>query len=147
MEPATVALQYSYTGTATDLPLMQWLDHYTFPREAALQDLALAKREYSQLIARLLAHGTTTVLYFATLHLAPTLLFADLLKAAGQRAYVGKARHPGLCFLNLNIYILISSLVKTGCLHVLLLKLGLQDCGAWATMYLEGRLCIKRLIP
>ena len=29
--------QYSYTGTATDRPLMDWLDHYTFPREAQMQ--------------------------------------------------------------------------------------------------------------
>lgn len=25
-------IQYSYMGTATDRPLMEWLDHYTFPR-------------------------------------------------------------------------------------------------------------------
>lgn len=30
-------VQYSYTGTATDRPLMDWLDHYTFPREAQMQ--------------------------------------------------------------------------------------------------------------
>ena len=32
-------MQYSYAGTATDRPLMQWLDHYTFPREAQMQVL------------------------------------------------------------------------------------------------------------
>ena len=32
-------MQYSYAGTATDRSLMQWLDHYTFPREAQMQVL------------------------------------------------------------------------------------------------------------
>lgn len=27
-----IFFQYSYMGTATDRPLMEWLDHYTFPR-------------------------------------------------------------------------------------------------------------------
>ena len=60
---------------------MAWLDEYTYPREARHADLALAKAEYQRLIGRLLASGTTTALYFATLHLAPTQLFADLLHA------------------------------------------------------------------
>ena len=32
------APQYSYTGTATDKPLMEWLKHYTFPSERNLAD-------------------------------------------------------------------------------------------------------------
>lgn len=31
------ALQYPFSGTATDEPLMQWLDKYTFPTEARFQ--------------------------------------------------------------------------------------------------------------
>jgi Amidohydrolase family len=53
------APQYSYTGTATDKPLMQWLEHYTFPREAAMQDLAVAESVYGMMIRRLLANGTS----------------------------------------------------------------------------------------
>ena len=57
-----VLLQYSYAGTATDLPLMEWLDHYTFPREAAHSHLEVAEAEYRQLVRRTLANGTTTAL-------------------------------------------------------------------------------------
>ena len=57
-----VLVQYSYTGTATDLPLMDWLDHYTFPREAAHSHLEVAEAEYRQLVRRTLANGTTTAL-------------------------------------------------------------------------------------
>lgn len=74
-----LALQYSYTGTATDKPLMSWLDDYTFPAEARHAQLALARSEYLKLIDRLLANGTTTAMFFATLSLAATQLFAELL--------------------------------------------------------------------
>ena len=73
------APQTSYAGTATDKPLMAWLDEYTFPREARHANLALAKAEYQKLIRRLIDNGTTTALYFASLWLEPTKLFADLL--------------------------------------------------------------------
>ena len=57
-----VLLQYSYAGTATDLPLMEWLDHYTFPREAAHSHREVAEAEYRPLVQRTLGHGTTTAL-------------------------------------------------------------------------------------
>lgn len=81
--------QYSYSGTATDKPLMSWLDEYTYPREHRHADLAIAKAEYQRLIVRLLSNGTTTALYFATLHLAPTRLLADLLHAASAQSSCG----------------------------------------------------------
>ncbi len=71
--------KYSYSGTATNKPLMAWLDEYTFPRESRHQDLALARTEYSKLVQRLLSNGTTTSLYFASLHLEPAQLLAELL--------------------------------------------------------------------
>ncbi|KAK9901242.1 hypothetical protein WJX75_002216 [Coccomyxa subellipsoidea] len=83
------APQYSFSGTATDKPLMSWLDEYTFPRESRHQDLTLARTEYIKLVQRLLSNGTTTALYFASLHLEPTQLLAQLLHQMGQRAYVG----------------------------------------------------------
>lgn len=84
------AHQYSYTGTATDTPLMRWLSDYTFPRESKMQDLEVAEKLYSQLVQRLLLNGTTTALYFASLHLAPSLLLARICEEAGQRAFIGK---------------------------------------------------------
>jgi cytosine/adenosine deaminase-related metal-dependent hydrolase len=58
---------------------MSWLDEYTFPRESRHQDLTLARTEYIKLVQRLLSNGTTTALYFASLHLEPTQLLAQLL--------------------------------------------------------------------
>jgi hypothetical protein len=37
------APQYSFTGTATDKPLMEWLQEYTFPAERRLKDLSQAR--------------------------------------------------------------------------------------------------------
>jgi guanine deaminase len=85
------APQYSYTGTATDRPLMEWLTHYTFPAESShADDLAWAEEVYSKLVKRLLANGTTTAVYFATLHAQPTMLLADICFNLGQRAFIGK---------------------------------------------------------
>jgi guanine deaminase len=38
------APQYQFTGTATDLPLMEWLQTYTFPAERRCADVELATR-------------------------------------------------------------------------------------------------------
>ena len=85
------APQFSYTGTATHLPLMSWLSRYTFPAEERLKnDLPYAKTLYSSLLSTVVAHGTTTALYFATKDIEPTKLLADLAHEKGQRAYIGK---------------------------------------------------------
>ena len=51
------------------------------------------------LVARLLRNGTTTALYFASLHLAPTLTLARVCARAGQRAFVGKVS-PNECWVS-----------------------------------------------
>ena len=48
--------------------LLDWLEDYTFPAEAALADEQLAARTASFFLERLLAHGTTTASVFATVH-------------------------------------------------------------------------------
>ena len=66
------APQYSYTGTATDRPLMGsegWLETYTFPEESRLRDAWLARQTYERVVRRLLREGTTTACYYATIHL------------------------------------------------------------------------------
>ena len=83
------APQYSYTGTATDKPLMQWLHQYTFPVEQSFEDLTVAEQGYSAVIRRALEEGITTAMYFATIHLPASKLFADLLEKYGQRGFVG----------------------------------------------------------
>lgn len=48
------APQYSYAGTGLDLPLLQWLEEYTFPAESEFKDLALAKRVYTKVVVSFL---------------------------------------------------------------------------------------------
>ncbi|XP_076020866.1 guanine deaminase [Genypterus blacodes] len=84
------APQYMYAGTALDLPLLQWLNTYTFPVEAHFKDLELAKRVYTQVVKRTLRNGTTTACYFATIHTDASLLLAQIANDFGQRALVGK---------------------------------------------------------
>lgn len=93
------APQYPQLGKALDVPLEIWLYRYTFPLEARYADLAFAERSYRLLVGDLLAGGTTTALYFATLHGEATLLLAAICLELGQRALVGKVAmdHPDNC--------------------------------------------------
>ena len=84
------APQYPYTGTATDKPLMLWLNQYTFPAEQRLADESVAARVYSAVVDRTLRAGTTTALYFATIHVRASKILADIAVRKGQRAFIGK---------------------------------------------------------
>ncbi|XP_028270923.1 guanine deaminase [Parambassis ranga] len=84
------ASQYSYAGTALDLPLLQWLNTYTFPVESRFKDLEFAHRVYTQVVKRTLRNGTTTACYFATIHTDASLLLGKIANDFGQRAMVGK---------------------------------------------------------
>jgi guanine deaminase len=84
------APQYPQLGMALDVPLEVWLGKYTFPLEARYADLEFARVHYETLVADLLASGTTTALYFATVHRQATELLAEICLTAGQRALVGK---------------------------------------------------------
>ncbi|KAF3850735.1 hypothetical protein F7725_012507, partial [Dissostichus mawsoni] len=84
------APQYSYAGTALDLPLLEWLNKYTFPVESRFKDLEFAQQVYSQVVKRTLRNGTTTACYFATIHTDASLLLAKIANDFGQRALVGK---------------------------------------------------------
>lgn len=84
------APQYPQLGTALDVPLETWLHTYTFPLEARYADLAFARRAYRLLVEDLLANGTTTALYFATIHQDATRLLVDICLEMGQRALIGK---------------------------------------------------------
>ncbi|XP_012685834.2 guanine deaminase [Clupea harengus] len=84
------ASQYSYTGTALDLPLLQWLNTYTFPVEAKYKDLTFADNVYNKVVRRTLMNGTTTACYFATIHTDASLLLGEIANKLGQRALVGK---------------------------------------------------------
>ncbi|KAI8851854.1 hypothetical protein BC829DRAFT_424950 [Chytridium lagenaria] len=84
------APQYVFTGTGTDLPLLEWLQKYTFPRESAFQDVQYARGAYARAVSRSARCGTTTACYYGTLHLEASKILVDVVHAIGQRAFVGK---------------------------------------------------------
>src|SRR5579862_6648056 len=93
------APQYPQLGSALDVPLEVWLDTYTFPIEARYADVAFARRAYTVLVDDLVASGTTTAVYYGTIHAAANRLLADICIAKGQRALIGKVAmdHRGQC--------------------------------------------------
>ncbi|RMX38807.1 hypothetical protein pdam_00016762 [Pocillopora damicornis] len=84
------APQYIFTGTGYDVPLLQWLEKYTFPSEARFANKEFAQNAYRKVVERLLKNGTTTASYFATIHYDATVVLCDVIAELGQRAYVGK---------------------------------------------------------
>jgi guanine deaminase len=93
------APQFPNLGTALDLPLERWLQDYTFPLEARFADSVFAAGVYADLVATLLANGTTTAVYFATIHRPATRILAETCLRHGQRAFVGRVAmdHPEQC--------------------------------------------------
>jgi guanine deaminase len=90
------APQWPQLGTGLDLPLERWLLERTFPLEARYADAAFAREVYGQLVPTLLAHGTTTAVYFSSTHIDATTELASQCMSAGQRAFVGRVAmdHP-----------------------------------------------------
>lgn len=84
------APQYPMVGMGMDLPLMQWLNAYTFPMEAKFQNTAFARKIYRKLAAELAENGTTRVCMFSSLHREATLVLMEELENAGICGYVGK---------------------------------------------------------
>ncbi len=84
------APQWPQAGKALHLPLNEWLQEHTFPLEARYADTDFARRIYAGLVDDLLANGTTTALYFATIHLESTQALAEICLEKGQRALIGR---------------------------------------------------------
>ncbi|MBS3049684.1 guanine deaminase [Enterobacter mori] len=84
------APQWPQMGKALDKPLEAWLNDYTFPLEAKYADTDFARRNYTELVDALLANGTTTAVYFATLHTSSSVELARICVERGQRALVGR---------------------------------------------------------
>lgn len=84
------APQWPQAGVALDEPLNIWLDECTFPLEAKYSDLDFAKEVYNDLVKVLLSKGTTTAMYFATVHNEASLELAKICAKLGQRGLVGK---------------------------------------------------------
>jgi guanine deaminase len=84
------APQWPHLGLALDRPLEEWLQTYTFPLEARYEDTGYARQVYESLVDALLANGTTTAVYFGTIHLAATQALADICLRRSQRALIGR---------------------------------------------------------
>ncbi|MGB3735679.1 MAG: amidohydrolase family protein [Ilumatobacter sp.] len=90
------APQWPQLGTGLDLPLETWLFEHTFPLEAQLTDPEFAAQVWPDMVTTLLAHGTTTAVYYATVSVETTTMLAEACVSAGQRALVGRVAmdHP-----------------------------------------------------
>ena len=84
------APQYCMMGMGFDLPLLEWLNAYTFREEARFADAGFARTVYEALAAELVRRGTTRVCMFSSLHREGTLILMDALERAGIVGYVGK---------------------------------------------------------
>ncbi len=84
------APQYPMLGMGMDLPLIDWLNTYTFKTEARFADLDYAQRIYRKLAEDLITGGTTRVVMFSSLHTDATLVLMKCLEEAGVTGYVGK---------------------------------------------------------
>lgn len=94
------APQYPMLGMGMDLPLMDWLNAYTFKTEARFSDTEFARTVYSRLAAELVKNGTTRVCIYSSIHTDATLILMEELEKAGIGGYVGKVnmdRASGEC--------------------------------------------------
>lgn len=90
------APQWPQLGTGLDLPLDQWLFDYTFPLEARFVDEAFATAVWNDMVPSLLSVGTTTAVYYGSIHGPATTALAQACVDHGQRAFVGRVAmdHP-----------------------------------------------------
>ena len=84
------APQYPMLGMGMDLPLMDWLNTYTFKTEARFADTDYARSVYRALAKDLITGGTTRVCMFSSLHTDATLILMEELERAGVTGCVGK---------------------------------------------------------
>ena len=83
------APQWPQLGTGLDLPLERWLFEYTFPLEAR-SPTRLRGSVWERMVPTLLRHGTTTAVYYATVHEEATLALAETCRATANGRYVGR---------------------------------------------------------
>jgi len=84
------APQLPNAGLGLDLPLLEWLEKYTFPTEAKFSQPRFASQVYERCVQSTIDNGTTTAVYFATIHRESSEILASTCKRHGQRAAVGK---------------------------------------------------------
>ena len=69
--------------------LLDWLEHYTFPAEARLEDPAHAAALAARHLDLVLAHGTTSVVSFCTSHEVSVDAFFEAAETRGMRVAAG----------------------------------------------------------
>ena len=84
------APQYPMLGMGMDLPLIDWLNTYTFKTESLFADPEYARDIYRRLAKELIDNGTTRVCAFSSLHLESTRVLMEEFEKAGLTGYVGK---------------------------------------------------------
>ncbi len=84
------APQFAMLGMGMDLPLLEWLNTYTFKTESKFKDTSYARKAYSLLAQELIRNGTTRVCMFSSLHVDSTIILMEELEKAGVTGYVGK---------------------------------------------------------
>ncbi|XP_037952969.1 guanine deaminase [Teleopsis dalmanni] len=84
------APQVAQIGLGLDMPLLDWLNTYTFPLEAKFADQNFAARVYKKVVESTIKCGTTLASYFGTNNKDSTLILAREACRQGQRALVGK---------------------------------------------------------
>lgn len=70
--------------------LIDWLNQYTFPEEMRFADPAYAAEVAARYFDLALAHGTTSMCSYATIHPDSVDAFFEQAQARGLRAFVGK---------------------------------------------------------
>ncbi|MBO4644775.1 MAG: amidohydrolase family protein [Alphaproteobacteria bacterium] len=84
------APQYAMLGMGMDLPLLDWLNTYTFKTEAAFKDTGYAREVYRALAREMVDNGTTRVCAFSSLHRESTMVLMEEFEKAGMTGCVGK---------------------------------------------------------
>uniref|UniRef100_A0A1B6M2E7 Guanine deaminase n=1 Tax=Graphocephala atropunctata TaxID=36148 RepID=A0A1B6M2E7_9HEMI len=97
----THASQFPNMGVGYDKTLLEWLGAHTFPLESKFVDRHLGTKYYREVIESTLENGTTTAVYFATIHLQSSIELAKCAHNKHQRAFVGKVNMDSNCPLSL----------------------------------------------
>jgi len=75
---------------AHGMPLLQWLRDVTFPVEAKWADVGHARSETQRAVRQLIAHGTTAIAAFATVHHESAAAALQIAGEAGMRGVIGQ---------------------------------------------------------
>lgn len=82
--------QFDIIG-AHGMPLLNWLEQVTFPTEARWADADFAQAMVERVVDQFVAHGTTGILAYSTVHHEATRRALSVCERRGLRAAVGQA--------------------------------------------------------